>query len=304
MYHYVREFDEKFPNFRFLDICNFSKQLDYFEKTFGIVSRSEWDEIIRNKRIGLAQGKAVLTFDDAMRCHFDYVLPELTKRGLWGIFYVPTAPYQGQRMLDVHRIHLLCGALDGTELHTAITSLVTEDMIPDSKRQEFRDSTYLNQKNHAGVSESKRLLNYFISYEYRESVISKLCSLFDININASDFYVSVDGLIELDRRGMVLGSHTRSHPVMSRLNVIEQTEQIKSSFEFLDGISSSSLKTYCHPYGGFHSFNSDTVEILNLEGVHYSFNVESREITDEDLQHFPQAMPRFDCNEFPFGKAS
>ena len=38
MYHYIREFDPSLPNFKFLDINDFKKQLDWFENTFGFVS--------------------------------------------------------------------------------------------------------------------------------------------------------------------------------------------------------------------------------------------------------------------------
>ena len=37
---------------------------------------------------------------------------------------------------------------------------------------------------------------------------------------------------------------------------------------------------------------------------HFSFNVESREICDNDIAESIQFLPRYDCNEFPFGKAS
>ena len=41
-----------------------------------------------------------------------------------------------------------------------------KNMIPDKKRDEFRKLTYANQDNYQGVSEFKRILNYFISYEH------------------------------------------------------------------------------------------------------------------------------------------
>ena len=87
MYHYVREYKPELPKFRFLDIQNFRKQLDYFEQKFGFVSRKDWDLVIQKKKLGSAEGKVVLTFDDSLSCHFDYVFPELKKRNLWGIFY-------------------------------------------------------------------------------------------------------------------------------------------------------------------------------------------------------------------------
>ena len=55
---------------------------------------------------------------------------------------------------------------------------------------------------------------------------------------------------------------------------------------------------------GFHFFNDDTVSLLNSLGVDYSFNVESRDIESDDIIYSKQFLPRFDCNEFLFGKAS
>ena len=104
MYHYVQEFDNNLPNFRYLDINNFKKQIDFFEKYFGFVSRKEWNDILLQRKIGEHKGKVILTFDDGLKCHFDYVYQELKKRGLWGIFYVPSNPYKKNKLLDVHRI--------------------------------------------------------------------------------------------------------------------------------------------------------------------------------------------------------
>ena len=46
MYHYVRQFDNDLPNFRFLDVDNFEKQLDFFQEKFGFVSKDEWLNVI------------------------------------------------------------------------------------------------------------------------------------------------------------------------------------------------------------------------------------------------------------------
>lgn len=304
MYHYVREYDDKHPNFRFLDVQNFRKQLDFFEKNFGFVDAQEWESFVTNGQMPDRRGKVVLTFDDAMSCHYEFVFPELIKRGLWGIFYVPTAPYIDNKLLDVHRVHLLCGAVDGEELFDEAMKLIDEDMIPDSKRKEFREQTYTNQTNYEGVSEFKRLLNYFIDYDRRESFIDVLSDVFGYQYSANSFYVQKTQLSEMFDHGMIFGSHTVSHPVMSKLTRADQTHEITSSFAFLDELKLTKHKTYCHPYGGFHSFDQNTVEILDKQNVAYAFNVDYRDITQQDIIANKQSLPRYDCNLFEFGKAS
>jgi peptidoglycan/xylan/chitin deacetylase (PgdA/CDA1 family) len=304
MYHYVQEHSTKFPYFKFYDIENFRKQLDFFQKNFGFVSLSEWVDFIDNGIEPSIKGKVVLTFDDALSCHYKFVYPELLKRGLWGIFYIPCAPYLTGKMLDVHRIHLLCGAFEGLDLIREVKNIVTEEMVPFKKRLEFRNKTYTTQKNDAEILEFKKILNYFISYDFREEVISEISRRMSFNEYESKFYVTEEELIEMAAHGMILGSHSNSHPVMSKLSRDEQLNEIETSFIFLEKLCTVGHKTYCHPYGGFHSFNSQTVELLNELNIDYSFNVDPREILGSDLISCRQFLPRFDCNLFAHGKVS
>ena len=116
MYHYIRHFNKKYPYFRFLDFTHFQKQLDYFEKEYGFVSKDEWLNYIKGHGMKSGKGKIILTFDDAINDHYNYIFPELIKRDLWGIFYVTTQPYTVGTLLDVHKVHLLCGAFEAQKL--------------------------------------------------------------------------------------------------------------------------------------------------------------------------------------------
>ncbi len=304
MYHYVREFNPELPNFRFLDVENFQKQLDFFEERFDFVSKEEWLEVLISKKLENAKKKVLLTFDDALSCHYEYVYKLLKKRGLWGIFYVPTQPYQKNKILDVHRIHLLCGAFDGLDLLATLGNFLDKKMIPDEKQKEFREQTYTRQTNYDGVTKFKRILNYFVNYKYRADLIDLVAHKLNYTFQFSDFYVPVDKLKEMQLTGNIIGSHSVSHPVMSKLTKIDQEIEIKDSFGYLSTNIRPDVKTYCHPYGGFHSFNDQTVKVLEDSRVEFSFNVESRDICDDDLVSSIQFLPRYDCNEFPFGKAS
>jgi hypothetical protein len=182
--------------------------------------------------------------------------------------------------------------------------IITEDMIPFEKRIEFRNETYKDQINYAGISEFKRLLNYFIGCEYKSSVIDEIAKNLSYVFSTSNFYITQSELKEMSSKGMIIGSHTNSHPVMSKLSYSEQEQELVTSFDFLDDLIFQEQKTYCHPYGGFYSFNKDTIDILNKHNVAYSFNVDDREIERADWYLSKQHLPRFDCNLFPHGSAS
>jgi peptidoglycan/xylan/chitin deacetylase (PgdA/CDA1 family) len=304
MYHYVRAADPAMPHFRFLNIGNFRRQLDHFAECRGFVTRSEWEDYIKTGRMPARSGKVLLTFDDAMACHYTHVFPELMDRGLWGIFYVPTGPYSGSGLLDVHRIHLLCGSNEGEDLWRHARSLVTEDLIPHARRAAFREATYTAQINAPGVTEFKRLLNYFVDDAHRGSVIDKIAERVGAVFDPKRFYVPADGLVEMADAGMLIGSHSTTHPVMSKLDKDAQALEISRSVEWIStNIGSQGLRSYCHPYGGFHSFDHHTVAALVANGVDFSFNVEARDIEPSDIGRQPHALPRYDCNLFPHGLA-
>ena len=143
MYHYVREYNSKLPFFRFLDAKNFEKQLDYFDNEYGFVTKEEWLKVLNYKNLGSAKGKILLTFDDALSCHYDFVFQKLKNRG--GVCFMYQHNLPKGKILDVHRIHLLCGAFEGIELLETLKEFLDKDMIPDEKIKEFR-KTYTRQK--------------------------------------------------------------------------------------------------------------------------------------------------------------
>ena len=301
MYHYVRPADPGMPYFRHLPLNRFKKQLRYFSKEYGLCSKQDF---LRAFETGRPAGGVVLSFDDGFSDHYQYVLPCLLEEGLWGIFYIPTRPYHTGKLLDVHRVHVLLGKQGGRVIYDALKGMVVEDMLSHAHIQEFRTLTYNNQNNDYYTNVVKRILNYYISYEHRERVIDALMLEFvpdELGLSAK-FYMRPEEIRWLQDAGMVVGSHTVNHPVMSKLSRHRQRREITDSFAFLDHITGGlPLRTFCHPYGGFHSFTGETEELLNEHGCLFSVNVEPRDIESADLKQRAQAVPRYDCNAFPFG---
>ena len=302
MYHYVMPKDEKFPGLYRLDIKNFIKQLDFFQENFGFISRNEFFNSIKYTK--KASEGVVLTFDDGLKCHYDYVFKELKKRNLWGIFYVNTLPFQKNKILDVHKIHILISRINPKILCDYLMNSEIQKLLDKQKINEFKDLTYWNQINDKHTLLVKRILNYFIEYKYRGIVLDGLFNTFIKNkINVDDYYLSIENLKEMKNEGMMVGNHTISHKVLSALSKKLQKVEIQESFNFIEQkIGVSNLKTFCYPYGGFHSFNKDTENILTKINTDFSFNVEKRDISNKDLLKRPHALPRYDCNQFKFGK--
>lgn len=304
MYHYVRPDDDSAPWYYYLDREDFRAQIDYFEDEYGFVSKKAFFEAVRGDRD--PPDGVILTFDDGLRDHYEWVFPELKRRGLWGIFYVPTGPYVTGNALNVHRIHALVGNCGGETVLDPLVEIVNDEMVPDARREEFRTETYRNQDNNESVTTAKRILNYFISYEHREDVLNALCEKFPAaSFEPEEFYLSAEEMREMQHAGMIIGSHSVSHRVFSKLSETIQRDEIMESFDYLEtALDGLDARTFCYPYGGFHTFTDFTRATLSEAGCLCSFNVESRDIERKDLRSQPQALPRYDCNEFRHGEAS
>jgi hypothetical protein len=199
---------------------------------------------------------------------------------------------------------MLIGRLGGEAILNSLLDNISDEMLSHQHVREFHEQTYRAQTNDDFTNQVKRTLNFFIDYRYREQVIDSLMVKYfpDERELARRFYLTEAEMREMTATGMLIGSHTVNHLCMSKLDVEDQRREIDESFQFLEGvIGSSDLKTFCYPYGGFHSFTADTERLLNEAGCAFSFNVECRDIEPNDLRERKQALPRYDCNFFPFG---
>lgn len=306
MYHYVGDGDSTPPyGYYHLDVNDFRRQLDYFETNYQILDQDEFLDTVRGER-SPKEDDLVLTFDDGLSDHHEYVLPELVDRELWGLFYVPVGPYTDDIVLDVHRTHALLGAHGGAAVSEALSDIMTEEMISEVHRDQFESIVYESQDNRHPVERVKQILNYYIDDGVRSSVLDTLeHRLFTDLLRPEDVYMSETEVRDLVDAGMHVGSHSITHTVMSKLPKESQRHEIAESFRFLsDLLGDFPIRSYCHPYGGEHSYTDETLSILDAAGCLFGFDVDSRPITAAVLRDERYHLPRYDCNEFRYGDAT
>jgi peptidoglycan/xylan/chitin deacetylase (PgdA/CDA1 family) len=284
---------------------DFARQLDWLGQHFEFLELETFKRAVEGESVPDRNG-VVLTFDDGFRDHYEYVLPELEKRGLWGIFYIPTRVYHDGRLLDVHRIHLILGAAGGHKARLVLEQLIEDYMLSESGRLYFARHTYKNQTNDSDTTEFKRILNYYIDYQYREHILDLLVGeiLGDEHEVAGRFYMNREQVRDLHQKGMVIGGHTVSHPVLSKLSREKQEREVKDCVACLADITGEPITTFCYPFGGPGTYTTVTKTVLRDAGVSTCFIVQPRDVEAKDLKEQRLELPRYDCNLFPYGKAS
>ena len=303
MYHYVRRPDPSFPYFIYLHQNDFLKQLDFFASCGYLPTRHDFDKAWAEKKI--IPNAFLLTFDDGLKEHFTNVLPALIERKTFGFFYVSSAPYLTGKLLNVHRIHLLLGRFGGQEMMHQLLEIIDLDNLSFRQNKEFQQSTYKRQINDRASLDFKRILNFFAGSEEQNQILDQLMGAFpDEKALVEQHYMGLEEIKKLDDNGMIVGNHTNAHEVMSKLSLRDQQRTVQICDTLPDSIIPDRFKTFCYPHGGDHTFTNETEQMLRKAGFELAFNVDPQPISQESLVKRCFALSRFDCCQFPFGKAS
>ena len=86
------------------------------------------------------------------------------------------------------------------------------------------------------------------------------------------------------------------------LGIPESKEIVKSLKYLYKKIGASGIKIFSFPYGEKYTYNNSTLRILKKNKVNASFTAYSKKISNTDYLINNLEIPRYDCNEFPFGK--
>jgi len=292
MYHYIREDNSDYPNFKNLTIDQFKKQIDFFYDTYGLISKEDFIRSIETKT-PVKEG-VVLTFDDGFKDHYNNVLPILNEKKLWGCFYIPTGHYGDQKILNVHRVHHLLGKYDANNLLKDCMKLIDVSMLDEDKIQQFDKEIYKDQQLSSFEYQFKRLFNYYLRDEFKTLILDTISkSYLDEAELYKSMYMTKNELIEIENQGSIVGSHTKTHPVLSTLSDVQQHDEIFDSFAFLDSFLRVPLRSFCYPYGGPSSYNKNTFDILEKCDVHHAFAVGNKQL---EIPHYKYELTRMDCN--------
>ena len=300
MYHYIRKYNSKFRNLNFLHLDDFLRQLNYLNNKYELIQLSNTLEKFDNNK-----KKMLLTFDDGLKEHFS-VAKILKNKNIKGVFFISSKPLIEKDFLTVHKIHLILGKNNSDEIKELFHRF---DLFKYLKNNHF--GVFLNQKI---------LLKKIKDIEKKKEIYFKLClnliskkkpkiidNLFNFCFNKEqqnkifkEFYLNRSEIKKISKMGMEIGSHGHSHKVLSLMKKKEQLHDIKKSVFYLKKIIGKKINFFCYPYGGRKVYNKYTLSILKKLKIFKGISVESRKLNRNDNL---LEIPRFDCIDFPYGKA-
>ena len=291
MYHYIRNKNKLLPNYNILKKKDYINQIKKFSK-FGLINSY--------KELFISSDKFLPTFDDGFKDHI-FAAEVLKKYNAIGIFFIPTSPLKNNIILDVHKTHLILGKVKSSEALSELEKYLYKNKINnfyDKKEKLKYKLAYNKHDEEVSKKKFKKIMNYYGDLNLKNKILDYLLKKFEINTKPKDYYLNKKEIKYLVSLGMVIGSHTESHTLLSRLPYREQIKELNNSKIFLEKIINKDVDTFCYPYGGKISYNNDTLKALKKLKYKLAYSVEYRDISLKDIQKNPYELPRYDCNLF------
>jgi|TARA_B110000495_G_scaffold66106_1_gene56297 peptidoglycan/xylan/chitin deacetylase (PgdA/CDA1 family) len=299
VYHYVRPIkNSKYP-IKGMEIEDFEKQIKFLKKTYNPISVNDVVDTLNNKQ-EISDNSILLTFDDGLKDHYDYVYPILKENDIKGIFFPPGKPIVEKMVLDVHKIHFILASITDVNLIIDEINEYLEKLKDDAAIETFdfyyKKFAIANRFDPKEIIFIKKLLQKGLPLEFRKDLTNKLFTKY-VTDNEQDFsknlYLSMNDIYKMKKDGMVFGSHGYSHYWMDTLDEHELIEEFSRNEEFLSQISGDNL-LMCYPHG---SYNSLVIKKLEENNFQFALTTEVGDAKLDGESRF--TLKRFDCNDFP-----
>jgi len=195
----------------------------------------------------------VLTVDDGYRDFMEHAYPILLRYGVPATIYVVTEFADGRIWLWPDALHWLISAAATGHCRLDLSGIVLE-----------LDLTSPACRNASWSRFGMRLME--LSTEDRWAAIRKLESRLGLELPARPTAeyapMSWDDLRGLDPELIEIGSHTCTHPILSRCTAAQQSSEIASSKEILERRLGRSVEAFCYPHGESRDFTVETQAIV------------------------------------------
>jgi len=237
------------------DTESFELQIEAIRKYFRVIDLDEFLDIVEGRKVPVSHS-ALLTFDDADSDFTEYAYPILRKHNCPSVNFAPTGYIETDRRfwhLRGSNIFYNMNAESWDKFKKKLSDL------PDELRSIIEKSSV----NSAGekVETCRRVLIFLRGrdIEDRERLITALEAAANYDYTLGIQCMSWDELEVMERNGVMIESHTNTHPELARVDGERIKSELLESQQMLQDKLGKRVRTVCYPAG---SFNEKVLEVM------------------------------------------
>jgi peptidoglycan/xylan/chitin deacetylase (PgdA/CDA1 family) len=248
MYHGVDLEPMEIPHWCHLDLTRFEEQIQFLSEEYTIIELREAIDRLES-RAPLPARCAVVTFDDALRDVYTTAYPVLRRRGVPATVFVVTGLIESRQPIWTDRIYL---AVSNTSRSSITLGRETWPLTTNQEREWASSALRQRLKKTPNGERVRRL----------EVLLDELGYPPNVPPDSPLATMGWEEIEELSRSGLIsFGSHTHSHPILSRCELELQQEELQVSRDLLrDRLGNADL--FAYPNGTPGDYTQDTKRLL------------------------------------------
>ncbi len=243
------------------------RQIDWLAKRFALMSLDEIASYFQAGRPFDKKRPAAITFDDGYRDVYDHAFPLLKRKGIPAAFFVVTDLVGTSQPQFFDRFYLLLRLLHKRGLPLALTIEQTLRTM---------GASIGAQDRWRGIEEDPfAVMTAFLEAFPRqqlEEVVSRLENgvSFEKNLLGELVPLNWDMIETLHRSGMTIGSHTKSHLLLTNEDGETVSRELIESKQTLEARLNTRIKHFAYPDG---RFNPDVVQAVGKAGYDSGYSI-------------------------------
>ncbi len=260
---------------KYLDLLPTLSDKD-FANQIRLILKAGWNIVsVEEFYLSSSPKNILLTFDDGLLTHYKNAAKVLADFDLPGLFFLSTNPLIRRRSLIVHELQVLIAFSKKDErLFNEMLSMSQFYSSNSEYEQKKINNLHVHSYENSSYNFIKKSFQIFMDMQLATELIVYLKEKYmpDNQMNCEDMYLTLSQSLEMEKAGLSIGYHSKSHRWMEFLSEDEIQDELSDSESFFANYNQK-IKCFCYPYG---SYSSSVLNALIKLNYNLAFTIENQ----------------------------
>jgi len=271
------EFDTFRPNVSATP-SEFARQIEYISLNYRVISIPELVTFIRSG-VSLPSRSALITFDDGYLDNYTYAYPVLKKFKLQAVIFLATDFIGTDKPFYWDLVAYCFHKTQKDNADLPGIGLVSWEDQPAREKHMLKWIEALKK----------------IPEQEKQKIVNRLPQILDVSIPADHFRnltISWEQARELTENGIVMGGHTASHPILTRIALEQAKSELSTSKHRIEDEIKMPVLSLAYPNGQTTDFNPEIMKLTRDLGYEVAFSLLSGPTSYTSVMRQPFAVRR------------
>lgn len=253
MYHRFSDKNEPFK----VNQKVFENQIQFLRKKYNFISLTHYAEFLNGQKTDLPNNPIIITIDDGFKDNYDFAYPVLKKYSIPATIFITFDFINDKKWLWFNKLKYILQQTKYKTFNFQLGSHTKQFYLNSVESQRNARLTIFNYCKSIRSSEIDVLLNH----------LSETLKVPTPAQSSGDFLpLTWEQIKEMQKSHIEFGSHTCSHPILSKMKYDQLKKEIILSRKEISLKIGSEVSSFCYPVGTPEDINDDVIQITKEAG--------------------------------------